>query len=195
MSDPESFFTILGDDVAREVQALWAADRLDEPTVPGESYLERVARLQQMRHNAESIALREMVLLPPEGDPDLADDSALTSDALAEEQWRDQHLMDLVRGETAGPVTSPRAREQARGRQRTDSTHVLAAVRNLGRLELVRRACGPRWKNLPRPTNGGCCRYSNPSGASVTGAVSRSERSRAANRRSPRWARPSAWTV
>jgi hypothetical protein len=31
-----------------------------------------------------------------------------------------------------------------RGRQRTDSTHVLAAIRVMNRLELVMEACAPR---------------------------------------------------
>ncbi|MFB7222195.1 transposase [Streptomyces sp. NPDC056227] len=35
---------------------------------------------------------------------------------------------------------------KAGGRQRTDSTRVLAAVRDLNRLELAGRRCGPRWR-------------------------------------------------
>ncbi|MCP3818689.1 transposase [Streptomyces sp. A3M-1-3] len=47
---------------------------------------------------------------------------------------------------------------KSRGRQRTDATHVLAAVRFLSRLELVGKRCGPLWRSWPRPPRTGCDR-------------------------------------
>jgi transposase len=55
-------------------------------------------------------------------------------------------LLDLAleRLKAAGLVTG-------RGRQRTDSTCILAAARDLTRLELVARRYGRPWKNSPGP--------------------------------------------
>ena len=44
---------------------------------------------------------------------------------------------------------------KARGKQRTDSTHVVAAVAALNRLELAGEACGPRWRPWRRRTRTG----------------------------------------
>ncbi len=40
---------------------------------------------------------------------------------------------------------------KAGGRQRTDATHVLAAVRTLSRLELVGETLQQPWRSWPRP--------------------------------------------
>ena len=40
---------------------------------------------------------------------------------------------------------------KAGGKQRTDSTHVIAAVAALNRLELAGETCGPRWRRWRRP--------------------------------------------
>lgn len=98
IDDPEAFFTELGTDVQDEVRARWTAERLSAPEVVGESYLERAGRLQQMRQEAEGDVLRELVLLPADDDPDLAEDPHLNDAEVAEEQWREQHLHALLAG-------------------------------------------------------------------------------------------------
>ncbi|MEU3640004.1 hypothetical protein AB0H23_27770 [Streptomyces albogriseolus] len=98
IDDPEAFFTELGTDVQDEVRVRWTAGRLNAPSVVGESFLERAGRLQQLRHDAEREVLRELVLLPAEDDVDLADDPHLGEAEVAEEQWREQHLHDLLAG-------------------------------------------------------------------------------------------------
>ena len=62
------------------------------------------------------------------------------------EDGRADRLLDLAlaRLKEAGLV-------RERTAQRTDSTHVLAAVRDLTRLELVTEACAPPWRNSPAP--------------------------------------------
>ncbi|MFI6277936.1 hypothetical protein [Streptomyces sp. NPDC050988] len=108
IDDPEAFFTELGTDVQYEVRARWTAERLSSPAVAGESYLERAGRLQQMRHEAESEVLRELVLLPAEGDVDLAESE------FAEEQWREEHLHDLLAGHSGPGDFSAAERERLR---------------------------------------------------------------------------------
>ncbi|MFI9772181.1 hypothetical protein ACIHJG_35765 [Streptomyces sp. NPDC052415] len=98
IDDPEAFFTELGADVQVEVRTRWAASRLAEPVVPGESYLERASRLQQLRQETEGAVLREIVLLPADEDGDLADDPHFSETKVAEEQWREQHLQELLAG-------------------------------------------------------------------------------------------------
>jgi hypothetical protein len=98
IDDPEAFFTELGADVKVEVRTRWTASRLAEPVVPGESYLERAGRLQQMRHETEGEVLRELVLLPADEDADLVDDPHLSEAEVTEERWREQHLHDLLAG-------------------------------------------------------------------------------------------------
>lgn len=114
IDDPEAFFTELGVDVQNEVRVRWTAERLSAPAVPGESYLERAGRLQQLRHEAESEVLRELVLLPAEDDGDLADDPHLTESELSEEQWREQHLYDLLAGRSRPSDFSAAERERLR---------------------------------------------------------------------------------
>jgi len=62
--DPEAFFAALGEEVMREVLEL--ADGLAGADRPGETYLDKVGRLNMARLNAESQVLRELVLLLPE---------------------------------------------------------------------------------------------------------------------------------
>ena len=64
ISDPETFFSELGDEIEQRVDELSQALAGDDP--PHEQYLEKVGRLQMARANAESQALREMALLDPE---------------------------------------------------------------------------------------------------------------------------------
>jgi transposase len=67
-------------------------------------------------------------------------------DRLLEEEGRADRLLDLAlaRLKEAGLV-------RERTTQRTDSTHVLAAVRGLTRLELVTRRSAPPWRRSPAP--------------------------------------------
>jgi hypothetical protein len=115
IDDPEAFFTELGTDVQDEVRVRWTAERLTAPALAGETYLERASRLQQLRHAAEAEVLRELVLLPADGDVDLADDPALTEDELTEEHWREEHLHDLLasRSRPADFSAAERARLRA----------------------------------------------------------------------------------
>jgi hypothetical protein len=66
ITGPESYFTDLGDRVAREIADLWAELRARAGNPPGEGYLARVGRLNALRKQAEEIVLAELVLLPPE---------------------------------------------------------------------------------------------------------------------------------
>ncbi|WP_327391477.1 hypothetical protein OG728_39060 (plasmid) [Streptomyces microflavus] len=114
IGDPESFFTELGTDVQNEVRARWTAGRVNEAAVAGESFLERAGRLQQLRREAEGEVLRELVLLPADGDPDLADDPHFTVAQITEEQWRQQHLHDLLAGLSQAGDYSPAERARLR---------------------------------------------------------------------------------
>ncbi|MFE2231727.1 hypothetical protein ACFXA4_03970 [Streptomyces sp. NPDC059442] len=98
---PDAFFAELGTDVQDEARARSTIERLTTPSLLGESYLERASRLQQMRHEAEAEVLRELVLLPAEDRVDPADEPHLTATELAEEQWRENHLHDLLAGRSS----------------------------------------------------------------------------------------------
>ncbi|WP_440581098.1 hypothetical protein [Streptomyces sp. PT19] len=114
IDDPEAFFTELGSDVQDDVRVRWTVERLNAPAVAGESFLERAGRLQHLRHEAEGEVLRELVLLPAEVDIDLADDPHLTEAEVAEEQWREQHLHDLLAGRSRPGDFSAAERERLR---------------------------------------------------------------------------------
>lgn len=62
LSDPETFFAQLGQQVEEQIEAL--AEQLAGQDPPGETYLEKVGRLTEARATAESTVLRELVLLP-----------------------------------------------------------------------------------------------------------------------------------
>ncbi len=64
MDDPTSFFSTLGEDVAGRVEDLAAELAGDDP--PGETYMEKVGRLNMARLRAEEMVLPETVLLPAE---------------------------------------------------------------------------------------------------------------------------------
>jgi len=64
IQDPGSFFSTLGEEVARQIADLALDLAGDDP--PGEDYLVKVGRLNMARLQAEEIVLREQVLLPPE---------------------------------------------------------------------------------------------------------------------------------
>lgn len=64
MDDPSSFFSDLGEDAAEQIEDLTAELAGDDP--PGETYMEKVGRLNMARLRAEELVLPETVLLPPE---------------------------------------------------------------------------------------------------------------------------------
>ena len=70
MPDPDSFFSDLGQEVAERIEDL--TDELAGDDPPGETYLDKVGRLNMARLRAEELVLAETVLLPPE--PGLEDD-------------------------------------------------------------------------------------------------------------------------
>jgi len=67
ISDPEAFFSDLGEQIEQQVQQLAAA--LAGPDPLEENYLEKVGRLNMARLRAEEQVLREM-LPEPENDPE-----------------------------------------------------------------------------------------------------------------------------
>ena len=71
IEDPEAFFTDLGEEVMQQIEI--RARALEGTDQPGETYLEKVGRLQMARFTAESEVLRELVLIPG---PDEEDDEA-----------------------------------------------------------------------------------------------------------------------
>ena len=62
-SDRETFFTELGERAEMEIQQL--QDQLAGPDPAGESYLEKVGRLNMARLQAEERVLAELILIPP----------------------------------------------------------------------------------------------------------------------------------
>jgi hypothetical protein len=64
LSDPETFFTQLGDQAMEEIDAL--AEALEGEDQIGETFLAKAARLNTARADAESTVLRELILLPAE---------------------------------------------------------------------------------------------------------------------------------
>jgi hypothetical protein len=62
--DPDSFFSTLGQEAARQIEDLAAELAGDSP--PGEDFLTKTGRLKMARLQAEEIVLPELILLPPE---------------------------------------------------------------------------------------------------------------------------------
>jgi hypothetical protein len=62
--DPEAFFTDLGEQVWARVDELSRALAGEDP--PGETYMEKLGRLNMARLNAEEAAMKELALLEPE---------------------------------------------------------------------------------------------------------------------------------
>ncbi|RNL51846.1 TnpV protein [Arthrobacter oryzae] len=65
IQDPEEFFTRLGEEAQEQVDGLWM--RLAGPDPQGETYLEKVGRLNAARNQAEEI-VRYDLLSPPESE-------------------------------------------------------------------------------------------------------------------------------
>jgi hypothetical protein len=70
ISDPDSFFSTLGQETARQIDELAAELAGDDQ--PGEGYLEKAGRLTAARSQAEEIILPQQVLLTPE--PETSED-------------------------------------------------------------------------------------------------------------------------
>ena len=66
----------------------------------------------------------------------------------------DEHVLDLVLARC-----SELGLLRAGGRQRTDSTHVLAAVRTLNRMEFVGETLRAALEALAQPPRSGCPRW------------------------------------
>jgi len=64
IEDPDSFFSTLGQETARQIDELTAELAGDDQ--PGEGYLAKAGRLTAARSQAEEIILPQQVLLPPE---------------------------------------------------------------------------------------------------------------------------------
>jgi hypothetical protein len=64
ITDPDSFFSALGLETARQIDEL--ATELAGDDEPGEGYLAEAGRLTAARSQAEEIILPQQVLLPPE---------------------------------------------------------------------------------------------------------------------------------
>ena len=82
ISDPDSFFSTLGQETARQIDELAAELAGDDQ--PGEGYLEKAGRLTAARSQAEEIILPQQALLPPESetseDPEENDPATATGD-------------------------------------------------------------------------------------------------------------------
>ena len=82
ISDPDSFFSTLGQETARQIDELAAELAGDDQ--PGEGYLEKAGRLAAARSQAEEIILPQQVLLPPESetseDPEENDPAAASGE-------------------------------------------------------------------------------------------------------------------
>ena len=70
INDPDSFFSALGQETARQIDELTADLAGDDQ--PGEGYLAKAGRLAAARSQAEEIILPQQVLLPPE--PETSED-------------------------------------------------------------------------------------------------------------------------
>jgi hypothetical protein len=66
LTDPDAFFTRLGQQAMEEIDAL--AEALSGPDQAGETFLAKAQRLHAARAEAESIVLRELILLPGQSD-------------------------------------------------------------------------------------------------------------------------------
>jgi hypothetical protein len=64
ITDPDSFFSALGLETARQIDEL--ATELAGDDQPGEGYLAKAGRLTAARSQAEEIILAQQILLPPE---------------------------------------------------------------------------------------------------------------------------------
>ena len=78
--DPQAHFTALGEQIEQQVGDLWDELVKKDQAPAGESHLERVGRLQQLKENAERIVFDDVVRLPPEEGTSPGDDEGRESD-------------------------------------------------------------------------------------------------------------------
>jgi hypothetical protein len=67
LDDPDSFFSALGEEIQQRVEELTDSMAGDDPA--GETYPQKLGRLNMAKQNAESQALQELALLEPEPTP------------------------------------------------------------------------------------------------------------------------------
>jgi hypothetical protein len=89
-NEREAFFTQLGERVQSEILVL--ADAIAGRDRPGETYMQKLGRLNQAQFDAESEILREMVLIPDPNDPET--DETPATDFVSESNRAIQRLMD-----------------------------------------------------------------------------------------------------
>lgn len=68
ITDPETHFAVLGEEVAQRVDELTTDLAGGDP--PGEGFMEKLGRLNMAKLTAEGQALRELVLEDPEDEPE-----------------------------------------------------------------------------------------------------------------------------
>ncbi|MBX3193868.1 MAG: hypothetical protein KF727_02050 [Microbacteriaceae bacterium] len=89
LTDPEAFFTRAGEEMLTQVDAL--TTQLAGPDLPGEDYLDKVARLNRARSEAEAITRTESGMFP-EPEPTFEEwlQTSPQEDALIDWAWRMQ---------------------------------------------------------------------------------------------------------
>lgn len=86
ISDPETFFAELGEQAAAQIVEL--ADQLAGTDPPGETYLDKLGRLNAARHAAQEMVVRELILPAPDPDETSPETSTQTSPETSPETSR-----------------------------------------------------------------------------------------------------------
>ena len=108
--NPTEFFSTLGEQVQDEIGQMEMAIAGDDK--PGETFLEKVGRLNMARMQAEEMILPENVLIPPEDQEDEEEDEDLPPDsfhAIMRQAHRDemQEYQDELDAEFPTPSPQP----------------------------------------------------------------------------------------
>lgn len=91
--DPETFFTRAGEEMQNQVSGLSA--RLAGPDLPGEGYLEKVARINRTKAEAEQIARADSGMFPePEPTRKEWEQTSPQEDALIDWAWQMQAQLE-----------------------------------------------------------------------------------------------------
>lgn len=99
IANPEAFFTQLGKEVMQQIDL--RARALEGHDLPGESYLEKVGRLNMARFTAEGEVLREMVLIPSPSQEDEGERSEAMAEWFARRRRERQEEQDELDAETS----------------------------------------------------------------------------------------------
>lgn len=94
--NPETWFSILGEEAENSVDDL--SVQIAGHDTPGETYLEKVGRLNNAKMQAEEIVRAEMLTPPPEDQEDEPEDEEPSSMSIALEYMKEvnrQHRDDL----------------------------------------------------------------------------------------------------